>query len=380
KERRVGEKEKERGKEGGKRSGKEGDRGGGEASGELLRSLGSRGGGRASPEAEASPGWEPRRGPGAVGGPRLLGCGKETAAQGEETRTARAARRGRGAGRRRARGPRSRAPRTRPPSPRAPPSPPAGEGGAPPAAGGEQRQEEEDEGTAEEARQLLPTSAPAPSPQAPPGREPEDGGGAGGGGSGLATAAASSPSAGLASAAPDPPRSPRFSAEQVSCGCEALLQAGDPGWLGRFLGSLPPDAEAPCLEAQAGESLAKARALLAFQRGDFAELYRLVQSRRWDVGGSSLAAPRVPMWGTLQPRDVSATQAARQADGESPSAGRPLLAAAAPPLAARLARLPPTAHQATSRGILVCRGTPVGKHWSKEQNILHSTHPLTHQD
>uniref|UniRef100_A0A670IL99 SIX homeobox 5 n=2 Tax=Podarcis muralis TaxID=64176 RepID=A0A670IL99_PODMU len=150
-----------------------------------------------------------------------------------------------------------------------------------PAAGGEQRQEEEDEGAAEEARQLLPTSAPAPPPQAPPGREPEDGGsgGTGGGGSGLATAAASSPSAGLASAAPDPPRSPRFSAEQVSCVCEALLQAGDPGRLGRFLGSLPPDAEAPCLEAQAGESLAKARALLAFQRGDFAELYRLVQSR-----------------------------------------------------------------------------------------------------
>nr|XP_034973368.1 homeobox protein SIX5 [Zootoca vivipara] len=156
------------------------------------------------------------------------------------------------------------------------PAEPPGRGGRSPA-GGEQSQEE-DEGAAEEARQLLPTSAPAPSPQAPPGREPEDGGG-GGGGSGAATAAVTSPSAGIASAAPDPPRSPRFSAEQVSCVCEALLQAGDPGRLGRFLGSLPPDAEAPCLEAQAGESLAKARALLAFQRGDFAELYRLVQSR-----------------------------------------------------------------------------------------------------
>uniref|UniRef100_A0A8D0G9L5 SIX homeobox 5 n=1 Tax=Sphenodon punctatus TaxID=8508 RepID=A0A8D0G9L5_SPHPU len=63
---------------------------------------------------------------------------------------------------------------------------------------------------------------------------------------------------------------------QVSCVCEALLQAGDPGRLGRFLASLPAAEE---LEGAAGESLAKARALLAFQRGDFGELYRLVQSR-----------------------------------------------------------------------------------------------------
>uniref|UniRef100_A0A8D0L2H6 SIX homeobox 5 n=1 Tax=Sphenodon punctatus TaxID=8508 RepID=A0A8D0L2H6_SPHPU len=73
-----------------------------------------------------------------------------------------------------------------------------------------------------------------------------------------------------------PPLPPRFSPEQVSCVCEALLQAGDPGRLGRFLASLPAAEE---LEGAAGESLAKARALLAFQRGDFGELYRLVQSR-----------------------------------------------------------------------------------------------------
>uniref|UniRef100_A0A8C8VES2 SIX homeobox 5 n=1 Tax=Pelusios castaneus TaxID=367368 RepID=A0A8C8VES2_9SAUR len=93
-------------------------------------------------------------------------------------------------------------------------------------------------GRAGESRQLLPTSPPAP--------------------------------------APPPPPAPRFSAEQVSCVCEALLQAGDPGRLGRFLGSLPAG-EAGA--AGAGESLAKARALLAFHRGDFAELYRLVRSR-----------------------------------------------------------------------------------------------------
>ncbi|XP_061453195.1 homeobox protein SIX5 [Rhineura floridana] len=120
----------------------------------------------------------------------------------------------------------------------------------------------EPEEEAAAAHKLRPTLAPAPSPQAPPGGEPDG-------------AAASASSAAAASS----PSSPRFSAEQVSCVCEALLQAGDPGRLGRFLGSLPADEEAPCLEAQAGESLAKARALLAFQRGDFAELYRLVQSR-----------------------------------------------------------------------------------------------------
>ncbi|XP_062995829.1 homeobox protein SIX5 [Elgaria multicarinata webbii] len=115
---------------------------------------------------------------------------------------------------------------------------------------------------AEEPRKLRPTSAP-PAPA-----EPDGGGGGGGGVSG-----------GAAAGAPAPPPPPRFSAEQVSCVCEALLQAGDPGRLGRFLGSLPADDEARCLEAPAGESLAKARALLAFQRGDFGELYRLVQSR-----------------------------------------------------------------------------------------------------
>ncbi|XP_060114152.1 homeobox protein SIX5 [Heteronotia binoei] len=112
-----------------------------------------------------------------------------------------------------------------------------------------------------EARKLGQTLAPAPRAQAPPG----------GGGSEAASSPASPPAA----------AAPRFSPEQVSCVCEALLQAGDPGRLGRFLGSLPAE-EARRLEAQAGpagESLAKARALLAFQRGDFGELYRLVQSR-----------------------------------------------------------------------------------------------------
>uniref|UniRef100_A0A4X2M3B7 Homeobox domain-containing protein n=1 Tax=Vombatus ursinus TaxID=29139 RepID=A0A4X2M3B7_VOMUR len=65
------------------------------------------------------------------------------------------------------------------------------------------------------------------------------------------------------------------SAEQVSCVCEALLQAGHAGRLGRFLGALPP---AERLRG-GSDALLRARALVAFQRGDFAELYRLLESR-----------------------------------------------------------------------------------------------------
>ncbi|XP_077174552.1 homeobox protein SIX5 [Paroedura picta] len=131
---------------------------------------------------------------------------------------------------------------------------------------GEAEAEAAAEAAGGEARKLVQTLAPAPSGQAPPG-------GGGGGGEGAAGASPGSP--------PGSPPPPRFSAEQVSCVCEALVQAGDPGRLGRFVGSLAAG-EARRLEAQAGaagESLAKARALLAFARGDFGELYRLVQSR-----------------------------------------------------------------------------------------------------
>ncbi|XP_044523233.1 homeobox protein SIX5, partial [Gracilinanus agilis] len=74
---------------------------------------------------------------------------------------------------------------------------------------------------------------------------------------------------------PAPSGGLRFSAEQVSCVCEALLQAGHAGRLGRFLGALPP---AERLRG-GSDALLRARALVAFQRGDFAELYRLLESR-----------------------------------------------------------------------------------------------------
>ncbi|XP_036598750.1 homeobox protein SIX5 [Trichosurus vulpecula] len=140
----------------------------------------------------------------------------------------------------------------------------------------EEEEEEEDEGEGEAdeqtARRLLQTlqaaegeaaaagegaGAPPLSLQPPPPAAPAPAPGPGG-------APSPAPGGGL-----------RFSAEQVSCVCEALLQAGHAGRLGRFLGALPP---AERLRG-GSDALLRARALVAFQRGDFAELYRLLESR-----------------------------------------------------------------------------------------------------
>uniref|UniRef100_G3UMQ5 SIX homeobox 5 n=1 Tax=Loxodonta africana TaxID=9785 RepID=G3UMQ5_LOXAF len=75
-------------------------------------------------------------------------------------------------------------------------------------------------------------------------------------------------------AAAEPPTGLRFSPEQVACVCEALLQAGHAGRLSRFLGALPP-AE----RLRGSDPVLRARALVAFQRGEYAELYRLLESR-----------------------------------------------------------------------------------------------------
>ncbi|XP_030075275.1 homeobox protein SIX5 [Microcaecilia unicolor] len=83
--------------------------------------------------------------------------------------------------------------------------------------------------------------------------------------------------AGTAAAAttPPPPSEPpaSFTPEQVACVCEALLQAGAASRLAIFLAALPPP------QAGEAEPLLRARALVAFQREDFAELYRLLESR-----------------------------------------------------------------------------------------------------
>ncbi|CAH7391083.1 homeobox protein SIX5 [Phodopus roborovskii] len=133
-----------------------------------------------------------------------------------------------------------------------------------PAAGGEAAAAAAEEEEEEEARQLLQTLQAA---------------------EGEAAAAAGAGEAAAASASPSGPGSPpdtaaeapaglRFSPEQVACVCEALLQAGHAGRLSRFLGALPP-AE----RLRGSDPVLRARALVAFQRGEYAELYRLLESR-----------------------------------------------------------------------------------------------------
>ncbi|KAM6224478.1 homeobox protein SIX5 [Rhynchocyon petersi] len=141
-----------------------------------------------------------------------------------------------------------------------------------PAAGGEvavaaaaAATEEEEE----EARQLLQTLQAAEGEAAA----------AAGAGAGEAAAGAEGPgSPGVpgspSEAAAEPPTGLRFSPEQVACVCEALLQAGHAGRLSRFLGALPP-AE----RLRGSDPVLRARALVAFQRGEYAELYRLLESR-----------------------------------------------------------------------------------------------------
>ncbi|XP_058530345.1 homeobox protein SIX5 [Ochotona princeps] len=146
-----------------------------------------------------------------------------------------------------------------------------GEPSAGPAAGGEAvaaaAAEEEEE---EEARQLLQTLQAA---------EGEAAAAAGAGAGDAAAAGAEGPgSPGVLGSPPEataePPTGLRFSPEQVACVCEALLQAGHAGRLSRFLGALPP-AE----RLRGSDPVLRARALVAFQRGEYAELYRLLESR-----------------------------------------------------------------------------------------------------
>ncbi|CAL8361974.1 unnamed protein product [Merluccius merluccius] len=65
-----------------------------------------------------------------------------------------------------------------------------------------------------------------------------------------------------------------FSTDQVACLCEALLQAGNVDRLHRFLSTIPPAAEL----LRGNETLLKARALVAFHREDFRELYAVLDS------------------------------------------------------------------------------------------------------
>lgn len=69
-----------------------------------------------------------------------------------------------------------------------------------------------------------------------------------------------------------------FTQEQVACVCEVLQQSGNVDRLARFLWSLPA-----CEQLQKNESVLKAKAIVAFHRGNFKELYRLLESHNFTV-------------------------------------------------------------------------------------------------
>nr|QRF78283.1 Six1/2 [Terebratalia transversa] len=64
-----------------------------------------------------------------------------------------------------------------------------------------------------------------------------------------------------------------FTQEQVACVCEVLQQGGNIERLARFLWSLPA-----CEHLHKNESVLKAKAVVAFHRGNFKELYKLLES------------------------------------------------------------------------------------------------------
>uniref|UniRef100_A0A8D0ELY3 SIX homeobox 4 n=1 Tax=Strix occidentalis caurina TaxID=311401 RepID=A0A8D0ELY3_STROC len=80
------------------------------------------------------------------------------------------------------------------------------------------------------------------------------------------------------------PRTPlAFSPDHVACVCEALQQGGNLDRLARFLWSLPPSDL-----LRGNESLMKARALVAFHQGIYAELYSILESHNFDSSNHPL--------------------------------------------------------------------------------------------
>ena len=69
-----------------------------------------------------------------------------------------------------------------------------------------------------------------------------------------------------------------FTQEQVACVCEVLQQGGNIERLARFLWSLPA-----CEHLHKNESVLKAKAVVAFHRGNFKELYKILESNNFSV-------------------------------------------------------------------------------------------------
>ncbi|XP_067682155.1 homeobox protein six1-like isoform X12 [Haliotis asinina] len=69
-----------------------------------------------------------------------------------------------------------------------------------------------------------------------------------------------------------------FTQEQVACVCEVLQQGGNIDRLARFLWSLPA-----CEHLHKNESVLKAKAVVAFHRGNFKELYKILENNQFST-------------------------------------------------------------------------------------------------
>lgn len=69
-----------------------------------------------------------------------------------------------------------------------------------------------------------------------------------------------------------------FTQEQVACVCEVLQNSGNIERLARFLWSLPA-----CEHLHKNESVLKAKGVVAFHRGNFKELYKILESHNFSA-------------------------------------------------------------------------------------------------
>ncbi|ELU17231.1 hypothetical protein CAPTEDRAFT_180303 [Capitella teleta] len=94
----------------------------------------------------------------------------------------------------------------------------------------------------------------------------------------MPTTTGMAPHSGAGAHAGGMPPSPRlqfgFTQEQVACVCEVLQNSGNIERLARFLWSLPA-----CEHLHKNESVLKAKAVVAFHRGNFKELYKILESQ-----------------------------------------------------------------------------------------------------
>lgn len=104
-----------------------------------------------------------------------------------------------------------------------------------------------------------------------------------------------------------------FTAEQVACVCEVLLQGGCVDRLAAFLDALPPlsPSTSSCCCPGELESVLKARAAVAFHQGRFSDLYGLLQGFRFSPGSQPL----------LQQLWLRALRGGREAEGPTPGGG-----------------------------------------------------------